>query len=196
MTVIVQTDRFTPEDLGDPSLFKLNQHVRSLVEQLQSMDDALGSLVANQGSSAPTSTSTTVQQTVISGGGGGGGAATFLQLSDVPTSFASAGGFILRVSPTASSIEFVSLAQLMLKDLIANIPSPGMAGRLFFASDTGVTYRDSGTAWEVVGNYFGAWATGSRPTVTVAGSWGLDTTLGKPVYWSGAAWKDSAGTVV
>lgn len=38
--------------------------------------------------------------------------------------------------------------------------------------------------------------TASRPTTTVVGYFYFDTTLGKPIWWSGSAWKDSTGTTV
>lgn len=38
--------------------------------------------------------------------------------------------------------------------------------------------------------------TANRPTTTVIGFQYYDTTLGKPIYWNGTVWKDSAGTTV
>jgi len=58
----------------------------------------------------------------------------------------------------------------------------------------------SGQTWQVDSNTgavsIGAFATGSRPTVTITGTMIYDTTLGKPVWWNGSAWKDAAGTTV
>lgn len=39
-------------------------------------------------------------------------------------------------------------------------------------------------------------ATASRPTASVTGQSYFDTTLGKPVWWSGTAFVDATGTVV
>lgn len=37
---------------------------------------------------------------------------------------------------------------------------------------------------------------GARPTVTTVGYMYFDTTLGKPIWWGGAAWKDATGAAV
>jgi hypothetical protein len=41
----------------------------------------------------------------------------------------------------------------------------------------------------------GSGPTGSRPTATAAGQQWFDTTLGLPLWWSGANWRDAAGAV-
>jgi hypothetical protein len=41
-------------------------------------------------------------------------------------------------------------SSFIIRDVIANRPSAGNAGRLFFATDTGVQYRDSGTTWDAI----------------------------------------------
>ena len=38
-------------------------------------------------------------------------------------------------------------------------------------------------------------ATASRPTGSVTGQQYLDTTIGRPIYWSGSTWVDGAGSV-
>ena len=38
-------------------------------------------------------------------------------------------------------------------------------------------------------------ATANRPTSSVTGQRYLDTTIGRPVYWSGSTWIDGAGSV-
>ncbi len=38
--------------------------------------------------------------------------------------------------------------------------------------------------------------TAQRPTTPVTGQFYFDTTLGKPVYWSGSGWKDATGVAV
>lgn len=40
------------------------------------------------------------------------------------------------------------LSSEILRDLFANRPAASSAGRIFFASDTGKTYRDNGTGWD------------------------------------------------
>ena len=45
-----------------------------------------------------------------------------------------------------------TLASVVIRDLMANRPAPGIPGRLFFASDTGAQQRDNGTAWDPVLN--------------------------------------------
>jgi hypothetical protein len=40
----------------------------------------------------------------------------------------------------------------IIRDVLASRPTAGKAGRIFFASDTGQTFRDSGSAWEDVTN--------------------------------------------
>ncbi len=44
----------------------------------------------------------------------------------------------------------------------------------------------------------GSGATGSRPTVAAGnvGSMWFDTTLGKPIWWTGSGWVDATGTAV
>jgi hypothetical protein len=43
-----------------------------------------------------------------------------------------------------------TLASVIVRDLIANQPAAGIPGRLFFASDTGVKYRDNGATWDLL----------------------------------------------
>ncbi|MFC4428022.1 SGNH/GDSL hydrolase family protein [Deinococcus navajonensis] len=47
-----------------------------------------------------------------------------------------------------------------------------------------------------VGPSFTTGATSARPVTPMAGDQHYDTTLSKPVWWNGAAWKDAAGTTV
>ena len=42
-----------------------------------------------------------------------------------------------------------TLGNLILIDLMENRPAPGIPGRLFFASDDQVAYRDNGASWDV-----------------------------------------------
>ena len=43
-----------------------------------------------------------------------------------------------------------TLASVIIRDVIANLPAAGIPGRLFFASDTGAALRDNGTSWDAV----------------------------------------------
>jgi hypothetical protein len=40
-----------------------------------------------------------------------------------------------------------TIAQVILEGIYADIPAYGIPGRLYFATDTNITYRDSGSAW-------------------------------------------------
>jgi hypothetical protein len=43
-----------------------------------------------------------------------------------------------------------TLASVIVRDLIANLPAAGIEGRLFYASDTGAQLRDNGTTWDSI----------------------------------------------
>ncbi len=43
-----------------------------------------------------------------------------------------------------------TLASVIIRDVIANLPAAGIPGRLFFASDTGAALRDNGTSWDTL----------------------------------------------
>ena len=43
------------------------------------------------------------------------------------------------------------LTSVIIRDLIANRPTAGIVGRQFFASDTGINYRDNGSSWDTTG---------------------------------------------
>jgi len=43
-----------------------------------------------------------------------------------------------------------TLASIIIRDLFANLPAASIAGRLFFASDTGAVYRDNGATWDLL----------------------------------------------
>lgn len=87
-----------------------------------------------------------------------------------------------------------TLGQVVLIDVIANRPTASIAGRLFFATDQGVTYRDNGSTWDIYGSYYGSGPTAGRPVVTGIGISFFDTTLGYMIWWNGAAWVDDTGT--
>lgn len=40
--------------------------------------------------------------------------------------------------------------EMFVADVIANIPAASYAGRIFYATDTGNVYRDTGTAWVLI----------------------------------------------
>ncbi len=44
-----------------------------------------------------------------------------------------------------------SLQNVIIRDVFASRPAAGAQGHLFFASDTGKTYRDNGSSWDEVG---------------------------------------------
>jgi hypothetical protein len=43
-----------------------------------------------------------------------------------------------------------TLQSVVTRDIFANRPAAGISGRLFFASDTGNSYRDNGTGWDAI----------------------------------------------
>lgn len=44
-----------------------------------------------------------------------------------------------------------TLGSVILEGLFSALPSASIPGRLYFATDTGATYRDNGTSWDAVG---------------------------------------------
>ena len=45
-----------------------------------------------------------------------------------------------------------TLNQVILRDIYANLPAAGIPGRLFYATDTSLAYRDNGTSWDSYGS--------------------------------------------
>lgn len=88
-----------------------------------------------------------------------------------------------------------TLANNVIKDVIANRPAFGVAGRLFFATDTGATYRDSGSSWDLYTGAMGSGNTAGRPAITTVGAYYYDTTLNIPVWWDGANWRNASGVI-
>jgi hypothetical protein len=68
----------------------------------------------------------------------------------------------------------LTLANVNARDLAANLPAAGIAGRLFFASDTGAQQRDNGSSWDAVGL---AWSAppASHSAVGAAGQIAFDS---------------------
>lgn len=60
-----------------------------------------------------------------------------------------------------------------------------------YCEDTDSRYRFDGTNWKCVR---GSGTTAARPTAVMRGCEYFDTTLGKPVWYSGAGWVDATGT--
>lgn len=60
-----------------------------------------------------------------------------------------------------------TLASVILRDVFANRPSAGIAGRLFYATDTSQLYRDNGASWDT---YSGAGGGGSGTVTSVSGA--------------------------
>ncbi|NGY85279.1 hypothetical protein F6Y05_02555 [Bacillus megaterium] len=50
--------------------------------------------------------------------------------------------------------------------------------------------------WETVITDKRGFAGHTRPTGVTAGTMFFDTTIGKPIWWSGAEWRDANGTNV
>lgn len=61
-----------------------------------------------------------------------------------------------------------TLATVVIRDVIANRPAAGIAGRLFYASDTLRQYRDNGTSWDDVTG-FSSSALGGTIGITIDG---------------------------
>lgn len=59
-----------------------------------------------------------------------------------------------------------TLASVIIRDTYANRPAAGVAGRIFFASDTLNQYRDNGSTWDDITPSAGA----SKTVVTTSGS--------------------------
>jgi hypothetical protein len=76
----------------------------------------------------------------------------------------------------------------LFTDTLANRPAFGFQGRLFFSTDTGQIFEDTGTAWTVIADA-GAGTTGTLQQVTTNGN---TTTLGITVQ--GIDINDGAGT--
>lgn len=68
-----------------------------------------------------------------------------------------------------------TLASVILYDLVANRPAAGIAGRLFFASDTGAQYRDNGTTWDTLGGFANPMTT--KGDIIAAAASGVPTRL-------------------
>ena len=88
-----------------------------------------------------------------------------------------------------------TIAQMNLRDVIANRPAASIAGRIFYATDTGAGYRDNGSSWDIWMNQGGSGNTAGRPVTSTIGVRYFDTTLGYVVWWNGSNWVDDTGTV-
>lgn len=65
---------------------------------------------------------------------------------------------------------------VIIEDIFINRPAPGIADRLFIATDTHIFYRDNGTTWDAIGDGIGGGGTPAPPVNSVqfnnAGSFG------------------------
>lgn len=55
------------------------------------------------------------------------------------------------ITGATSALQNAGATPSIQTGLIANQPAPGTAGRIFIASDTGAIYRDTGSAWSIIG---------------------------------------------
>lgn len=96
-----------------------------------------------------------------------------------------------------------TLGSVIIRDIFANRPAAGVAGRLFYSSDTLVNYRDNGVSWDNIGS--GSTSSGTvtsvgftgglisvatattTPALTVAGTSG-----GIPYFSASSTWASSA----
>src|SRR5215831_19468914 len=88
-----------------------------------------------------------------------------------------------------------TLASVVIRDITANRPAAGVAGRLFFATDTSKTWRDNGTSWDDVSDAVAAQndVTASRAFATTyqntgvkpifVSVWGVSTTSTPGSFW-------------
>jgi hypothetical protein len=90
----------------------------------------------------------------------------------------------------------MNLSNVILLDVYANLPAAGVAGRLFFASDTLRVYRDSGAAW-IDGTPVPALSTqilsgtaAARPAAATAGRLYFATDTLKVYRDNGVSWDD------
>jgi hypothetical protein len=91
-----------------------------------------------------------------------------------------------------------TLQQVIEYDVIANRPVAGIPGRLFYATDRGLLYRDNGSTWQLYTGFLGSGPTSTRPIVD-SGAIGVryfDTSLGFNIWWSGLHWVRWDGTTV
>jgi hypothetical protein len=86
-----------------------------------------------------------------------------------------------------------TLASVSVYGLIADRPSPSIPGRIYYASDTGNVYYDTGSAWEAVATSGGGGG-GGGPTLTppVEANWSNLNTGGMslvPTYQDSSYWE-------
>ena len=76
----------------------------------------------------------------------------------------------------------------------AAFPASPAIGQPFLRTDQNVHYTWNGTTWVIAA--FQNTTTGGRPVTTIVGQMDFDTTLGIPIWWSGAAWVNAVGAPV
>lgn len=92
-----------------------------------------------------------------------------------------------------------TLGNMIEYDNFSARPAASIPGRLFYAVDQGITFRDNGSSWDIYSNFFGSTLTSGRPTLdsTAIGVSFFDITLGKPIWWApGMVWVDASGAAV
>lgn len=93
-----------------------------------------------------------------------------------------------------------TLASVVIYDLFANLPAFGIPGRVFYASDTGAQYYDTGSAWQLLatgggggGNAIGFGTYASLPgSGTTAGDQYVCSDAPYLFTWTGTVWVASA----
>jgi len=93
---------------------------------------------------------------------------------------------------------------LLSNGFITNSVVPGAQLLDIYTTGTTGVAPLAGKVWTAIGDGTSAWQfphppvgpTSARPGTTVVGFNFYDTTLGKPIWWNGSAWKDAAGTTV
>lgn len=90
----------------------------------------------------------------------------------------------------------MNLSNVILLDVYGNLPAAGVAGRLFFASDTLRVYRDNGAAWVdatpvlALSSQIMSGIAAARPDAATAGRLYFATDTLKVYRDSGATWVD------
>lgn len=114
-------------------------------------------------------------------------------------------GINLQAKPSAASIDFNNITSLIAGSIYGDSTasyflsiSTTTNSRVSNVNRAKVALNDTASMQGCLfAPEFSAGTTSQRPTAgLIAGQQYWDTTLGKPIWWTGAAWKDAAGTTV